>query len=62
MKDQLIETIEKFVKSELGEDATGHDWYHVDRVRRNALHICKEEMTGDPFIIEIAALLHDIPD
>lgn len=62
MKYELIVTTEKFVRSELGEDATGHDWYHVDRVRRNALHICKKEMTGDPFIIEIAALLHDIPD
>lgn len=51
-----------FVRNELGEDATGHDWYHVDRVRRNALHICKLEKTGDPFIIELAALLHDIPD
>ena len=51
-----------FVRNELGEDATGHDWYHVDRVRRNALHICKHEKTGDPFIIEMAALLHDIPD
>ncbi|EKN69519.1 metal dependent phosphohydrolase [Neobacillus bataviensis LMG 21833] len=62
MKNQIIETTEKFVQVELGEDATGHDWFHVDRVRRNALHICKEEMTGDPFIIEMAALLHDIPD
>lgn len=62
MKNQVIEETEKFVRSELGEDATGHDWFHVDRVRRNALHICKEELTGDPFIIEMSALLHDIPD
>src|SRR4051794_15865458 len=62
MKDLSIEQSEKFVRNELGEDATGHDWYHVDRVRRNALHICKQEKKGDPFIIEMAALLHDIPD
>ncbi|MFZ7943120.1 MULTISPECIES: HD domain-containing protein [Bacillaceae] len=62
MKNQVIEETEKFVRSELGEDATGHDWFHVDRVRRNALHISKEELTGDPFIIEMSALLHDIPD
>lgn len=62
MKNQIIEMTEKFVQSELAEDATGHDWFHVDRVRRNALHMCKQEMTGDPFIIEMAALLHDIPD
>jgi uncharacterized protein len=62
MKSQIIKQAEVFVRKELGEDATGHDWFHVDRVRRNALHICKEEMTGDSFIIEMAALLHDIPD
>ena len=62
MKDLLIKQTEKFVRNELGEDATGHDWYHVDRVRRNALHICKVERFGDPFVIEMAALLHDIPD
>jgi uncharacterized protein len=62
LKVLLIEQAEIFVRNELGEDATGHDWYHVDRVRRNALHICKQEKKGDPFIIEMAALLHDIPD
>lgn len=62
LKNQIVEQVEKFVRNELGEDATGHDWFHVDRVRRNALHISKQEKIGDPFIIEMAALLHDIPD
>lgn len=62
IKNQIIEQTEMFVHSELGEDATGHDWFHVDRVRRNALYICKQEQSGDPFIIELAALLHDISD
>jgi uncharacterized protein len=62
MKEQIIKQSAAYVRSELGEDATGHDWYHVDRVRRNALHICHQEQAGDPFIIEMAALLHDIPD
>ncbi|MEH7109435.1 HD domain-containing protein [Bacillus sp. JJ1764] len=62
MKDHIIKQTEEFVRHELSEDSTGHDWYHVDRVRRNALHICKEEQAGDLFIVEMAALLHDIPD
>ncbi|MCL6571966.1 MAG: HD domain-containing protein [Bacillus sp. (in: Bacteria)] len=62
MKNQMIKQTEVFVRHELGEDATGHDWFHVDRVRRSALHICKEEQAGNPFIIEMAALLHDISD
>lgn len=62
MKNQLIEKTKEYVRNELGEDATGHDWFHVDRVRRHAIYICREERTGDPFIVEMAALLHDIPD
>lgn len=62
MVKQILDQTESFVRNELSEDATGHDWYHVDRVRRNALHISMQEKIGDPFIIEMAALLHDIPD
>ncbi|WP_059171544.1 HD domain-containing protein [Bacillus sp. FJAT-27445] len=46
----------------MGHDATGHDWHHVDRVRNNALQIAKRECAGNLDIIEMAALLHDIPD
>ncbi|MFL6560088.1 MAG: HD domain-containing protein, partial [Bacillus sp. (in: firmicutes)] len=62
MENPIIVLTEEFVRNELAEDATGHDWFHVDRVRRNGLHICREEKTGEAFIIEMAALLHDIPD
>ncbi len=62
MNEKIIEQTAAYVRNELGEDVTGHDWYHVDRVRRNALHISKLENAGDRFIIEMAALLHDIPD
>ncbi|MFH0866608.1 MAG: HD domain-containing protein, partial [Bacteroidota bacterium] len=39
----------------------GHDWQHVQRVRKMALHIAKEEK-AELFIIELAALLHDIAE
>lgn len=57
-----IEAAEGFVKNELGNDASGHDWHHIDRVRKNARLIWRKEQKGDWFIIEMAALLHDIPD
>ncbi|WP_187292109.1 HD domain-containing protein [Bacillus sp. 1NLA3E] len=60
-KDVILIT-EEFVKKSLGQDCTGHDWYHIERVRKNALYICEQEKAGDPFVIEMAALLHDIPD
>lgn len=63
MKKEFINKAEAFVKKELGNDATGHDWYHIERVRKTALTIWeKEESNSDRFIIEMAALLHDIPD
>lgn len=60
-KDLILKT-EEFVKQELGEDSSGHDWYHIERVRKNALYIMEKESKGERFLIEMAALLHDIPD
>lgn len=57
-----INQTEQFVKTKMGEDSTGHDWFHVERVRKNALYIWKREQVGNPFIIEMSALLHDVPD
>lgn len=62
MQDKLIKKAEDFVKLILEHDATGHDWFHIERVRKNALYIREHEQIGDPFVIEMAALLHDIPD
>lgn len=59
---EKIEAAELFVKNELGRDSSGHDWHHIDRVRKNARLIWSKEKNGDWFIIEMAALLHDIPD
>lgn len=62
MRNGIIQATENFVQIELSGDSTGHDWFHVDRVRRNALKIWMDEKLGDPFIIEMSALLHDISD
>ncbi|RSD26303.1 HD domain-containing protein [Mesobacillus subterraneus] len=61
MKEK-IEAAESFVKQELGSDSSGHDWHHIDRVRKNAYLIWSNHKEADWFIIEMAALLHDIPD
>ncbi len=62
MLNEKIKMAEDFVKRTLLHDSTGHDWYHIERVRKNALYIAEKENKGDRFIIEMAALLHDIPD
>ena len=59
--NQIIEKTEKYVQDFFQEEATGHDWWHTHRVRKLALKIAKEER-ADLFIVEMAALLHDIGD
>ena len=52
---------EDFVKSLLECDPSGHDWWHIHRVRGLALMIAKSE-GADLFLVELAALLHDVDD
>lgn len=56
---QVIEQIETWVRGLFEENpAVAHDWLHVDRVRRNILVIAAAEGV-DPWLAEIAALIHD---
>lgn len=59
---EIIKKTAGFVKEKLKEAEGGHDWYHIQRVWNNALHIADKESTGDRLVIELAALLHDIAD
>ena len=60
-KKEIIEKTELFVKQILSKDSTGHDWWHIHRVRNLAKRIAREE-GADIFVVELAALLHDIGD
>ena len=62
MNDSLIiaHTI-TFVKKELENAEGGHDWFHIERVYKNAILISKTEKV-DSFIVSLGALLHDIAD
>ncbi len=58
---EIITNTIHFVQARLKAAEGGHDWWHTHRVRTNALLIAQSEQV-DPFIIELAALLHDIAD
>ncbi|NNF75101.1 MAG: HD domain-containing protein [Flavobacteriaceae bacterium] len=59
--DPLIQSTVEFAKAQLANAEGGHDWFHVERVFRNAMQIAKHE-TVNTKIVALAALLHDIAD
>ncbi len=61
MSLSVIESTKNFVKEKMPVDPTGHDWYHTFRVAKVAKIISADE-GGDPLVIELASLLHDIDD
>jgi len=60
-KQAIIEQTAGYVKGILEGEGSGHDWWHIQRVRNLALAIGREEK-ADLYIVEMAALLHDIGD
>lgn len=60
VQEILYET-EQFIQSRFSSEGSGHDWFHVDRVRKLAIRIGQTE-GGDLILIELAALLHDLDD
>ncbi|WP_102346478.1 HD domain-containing protein [Bacillus sp. Marseille-P3661] len=57
----LIDRTTLFVRTQLENEASGHDWWHIDRVTKMARQLAEKE-GADVFICELAALLHDIAD
>lgn len=60
IKKEIIKKTEQFVKTKMKGDP-GHDWSHVNRVRNMAVYLGKKEK-ADLFIVELAAILHDVAD
>ena len=58
----LLDQTITFAKSKLASFDGGHDWLHTERVLKMAQHIQQQEGVGDPEVIELAAVLHDIAD
>ena len=60
-EEKAIQNIEEWVKAELMNEKSGHDWYHIQRVTDIAKEILKYEK-ADSFTVTAAALFHDIAD
>ncbi|MDP5231312.1 MAG: HD domain-containing protein [Cellulophaga sp.] len=59
---EIVEETIVFVKETLQGAEGGHDWFHIQRVFRNALLIAKDEKNCDILVVSLGALLHDIAD
>lgn len=60
-QEKIIENTINFVKETLKDAEGGHDYFHTERVYKNALLIASEENV-DEFIVALGSLLHDIAD
>jgi uncharacterized protein len=61
LQQQIIDKTAAHVQELLSGEGSGHDWWHILRVWNNAKTIAASE-NADLFIVELAALLHDIGD
>lgn len=58
---EIIEHTIRFAKEQLKNAEGGHDWFHIERVYKNALLIAEGE-DCDVTVVKLGALLHDIAD
>lgn len=42
-KKEILQQTEEFVRKTLEGEGTGHDWWHIHRVRNLALNIGRQE-------------------
>ncbi len=60
---EIIQQTADYIKREFSDDSSGHDWRHIYRVWQIALRICEiDAERADAFIVQLAALLHDLDD
>src|SRR5690554_4133771 len=58
----IIEKTIEFVKQKLQGAEAKHDWFHIERVYKNAVQIAQGSNDINILVIELGALLHDIAD
>ena len=62
-QQDILQKTADYIKQEFSDDSSGHDWWHIYRVWKNAITICEHDAEhADSFIVQLAALLHDLDD
>ena len=60
-ESEILQKTAHYVEEKLTGEGSGHDWWHIVRVRQMAERLAVEE-GANSFICEIAALVHDLAD
>ncbi|PYI51893.1 HD domain-containing protein [Paenibacillus flagellatus] len=60
-RERVLSRATEFARAFHEGEASGHDWPHIERVVRMARRLAAAE-GADPFVCELAALLHDVAD
>jgi uncharacterized protein len=58
---EVVEQTADYVRGLFQHDSSGHDWWHIDRVWKTAIALAERE-GADRYVVELAALLHDVDD
>jgi len=60
-EEAVLKKTEEYIRNKFSGEGSGHDWWHIYRVRNIAIRITARE-NADLFVVQLAALLHDIAD
>lgn len=60
-EERILQAVSDFVEQRTTGEGSGHDWWHIVRVQKMAQRLALVE-GGNPFICQLAALVHDLVD
>lgn len=58
---EIVSAVKQVLYQQFSGEATGHDYFHVERVVRTAIQMARQE-NADLFLVELTAWLHDVGD
>ena len=61
LEHEIISRAKEYVRELFSEEFSGHDYWHTMRVLKMAERLAAEEQ-ADSFVVQLAALLHDVDD
>ena len=61
-QQKIVDATAEFIRQKFSGEGTGHDWWHMYRVWQLSKTIASSEPGVDMYVLELAALLHDVAD